>query len=418
MSDSLVLSINPEYKSLVPRPTKEEYEALEKDIVEKGEAYEPIVINSKNVILDGHTRYEICNKHVCFFKTTVREFDSELDEKIYVIESNFYKRHLSIYQKVEVSAVLEGFYSEKAEQRLIEAGKLGRDIQLGVASIEATPADVGKTAEKVAKKIGTSRATYERAKYVRDNAPEEIKEKARKGVNRGGISISKAYKETKKTVNPPPKKETPTLGRKPIKLYHGDILEICNQLEPESIDFIITDPPYGKEHLDLYDKLGESAARVLKKNGSLIAMSGQSYLPETMNRLNKHLTYNWMVAYLTPGGQAVQLWQRKVNTFWKPLLWYVKDEYQGKWLGDVTRSNVNDNDKRFMGWQQSESGMADIIERFTEPEDIILDPFMGSGTTGWVALSLNRQFIGIEIKEEMFKIAHERLGGNKKEGVK
>lgn len=204
--------------------------------------------------------------------------------------------------------------------------------------------------------------------------------------------------------------EIPKLGRKPLELYCGDILEVCNQLEPESIDIIITDPPYGKEYLELYDKLGEAANKVLKKNGSLIAMSGQSYLSEIMNHLNKHLTYNWTVAYLTPGGQSAQLWQRKVNTFWKPLLWYVKGTYQGKWLGDVTRSNINDNDKRFMGWQQSESGMADIIERFTELEQIVLDPFMGSGTTGWVALALNRQFIGIEINEEMFNIASKRLG--------
>ena len=397
------LKVNPEYRKLVPRPTKEEYRALEADMIEKGEATEAIIVNKQDVILDGHTRYEICLKHGLFYRTETREFDSELDEKIYVIEVNLNRRQLGIFQKIELLEPLEKLYSKKAEQK--------KKAGITLPSIEGKVERHGReTVSVMAKKVGTSRPTYERAKYVRDNAPEELKEKVRKGVNKGGISISRAYSDTKKIVDPPKEKEVPILGRKPIKLHHGDFIEVCNQMEPESVDYIITDPPYGKEYVAFYEELGKAAARVLKKNGSLIAMSGQSYLPEIMNSLSNHLTYNWTVAYLTPGGQSTQLWQRKVNTFWKPLLWYVKDEYDGKWIGDVTRSKPNDNDKRFMGWQQSESGMADIIERFTEPEDIILDPFMGSGTTGWAALNLNRQFIGIEIDQNIFETASKRLG--------
>ena len=169
------------------------------------------------------------------------------------------------------------------------------------------------------------------------------------------------------------------------------------EIEAESVDWIITDPPYPAEFLPLYADLSAFAERVLKPGGSLVAMVGQSYLPAVMAQLGEHLTYQWTLAYLTPGGQAVQVWDRKVNTFWKPLLWYVKGEYAGQWVGDVTRSNVNDNDKRFHGWGQSESGMADIIERFTYPGQLILDPFGGGMTTGIVANALGRRFIGIEI---------------------
>jgi site-specific DNA-methyltransferase (adenine-specific) len=173
------------------------------------------------------------------------------------------------------------------------------------------------------------------------------------------------------------------------------------EIEPESVDWIITDPPYPAEFLPLYSDLSAFAERVLKPGGSLVAMVGQSYLPAIMAQLGERLTYQWTLAYLTPGGQAVQLWERKVNTFWKPLLWYVKGEYAGGWVGDVTRSNVNDNDKRFHGWGQSESGMADIVERFTEPGELIVDPFGGGMTTGIVAEALGRRFIGIEIDTDL-----------------
>jgi hypothetical protein len=180
------------------------------------------------------------------------------------------------------------------------------------------------------------------------------------------------------------------------KLILGDIAEACQQIEDDSIDVIITDPPYPKEYLPLYEILAKEAARILKPGGSLIVMVGQSYLPEILSLTTPHIRYHWAVSYLTPGGQSAQIWHRKVNTFWKPLLWFVKGEYSGEWIGDVAKSAVNDNDKRFHNWGQSESGMAEIIERFSMPGQTILDPFLGGGTTAVVALELGRYFIGID----------------------
>lgn len=114
--------------------------------------------------------------------------------------------------------------------------------------------------------------------------------------------------------------------------------------------------------------------------------------------------------YLTPGGKSAQLWERKVNTFWKPILWFVKGSYEGKWVGDVAKSAPNDSEKQFTEWQQSESGITDLIERFTEPDDLIVDPMMGSGTVGVVASRLARRFVGIDIDPKMVEIAKQRMG--------
>jgi len=103
------------------------------------------------------------------------------------------------------------------------------------------------------------------------------------------------------------------------------------------------------------------------------------------------------------------IWPRHVNTFWKPVLWFVKGEYQGSWIGDVLRSDTNDNDKRFHEWGQSESGMADIVERFTRAGDLVLDPFLGGGTTGVVASRLGRNFIGADIDPEAIRSSAGRL---------
>lgn len=210
------------------------------------------------------------------------------------------------------------------------------------------------------------------------------------------------------------KKETlsqvPFINDNSPTLLEGTFEEQTKTMADSSIDVIITDPLYGKQHLDQYEKLGEIANRLLKPNGSLLVMTGQSYLPDVLNLLQKNLTYNWMVAYLTPGGQSAQLWERKVNSFWKPIVWFVKDKYEGNWVGDVVKSAPNDNDKEFSKWQQSESGMTDLVERFTIKNDLILDPLMGTGTTGVAALRLGRRFIGIDSDPEMVKIAKQRMG--------
>ena len=191
----------------------------------------------------------------------------------------------------------------------------------------------------------------------------------------------------------------------------GDFFEVMQSMPAASIDIIITDPPYPEQYIPLYEKLSEAAARVLKPGGSLLAMSGQSYLNQLYPLLDKHLTYHWTISYQTPGGQSPQIWPRKINTFWKPVLWYVNGEYQGDWHGDVIKSDVNDNDKRFHGWGQSESGMARLVESFSEPGQVVLDPFLGGGTTGLIALRLGRKFIGIDLDKSCVETSKDRVFG-------
>jgi site-specific DNA-methyltransferase (adenine-specific) len=191
------------------------------------------------------------------------------------------------------------------------------------------------------------------------------------------------------------------------QLFSGDLREQMTRLDANSIDAIITDPPYPAEYLPLYGALAQEAARVLKPGASLLVMCGQSYLPQIMSLMETCLTYHWTLAYMTPGGQSPQIWPRKVNTFWKPILWYVKGDYAGDWHGDVIKSERNEKDAHH--WQQSISGMSEMVHKFTLPDQLILDPFCGSGTTGVACVTQARRFIGIDIDESALQSARERL---------
>ena len=108
------------------------------------------------------------------------------------------------------------------------------------------------------------------------------------------------------------------------RLLHCDLADAA--LDSESVDAIITDPPYPKEFLSVYGSLAKLAGRCLRPGGVLFG-DGRSILSARGVRdalRSDDLTYHWALAYLTPGGQSPQIWPRKVNTFWKPVLWFVK----------------------------------------------------------------------------------------------
>jgi len=204
-------------------------------------------------------------------------------------------------------------------------------------------------------------------------------------------------------------------GDQTCQIIHGDLADA--PVADSSVDCIITDPPYPEEFLAEYRKLSAFAARVLKPGGSCLAMAGHSYLPEVVAAMAQDLTYHWTVAYLTPGGQSVQVWPRHVNVSWKPLFWFVKGAYDGAWVGDVIKSDVNDNDKRFHEWGQSESGFSRIVERFSRPDDLVVDPFVGGGTTAIAALTHGRRFIGIDRDATAVKETRLRIARMKREAV-
>lgn len=186
-------------------------------------------------------------------------------------------------------------------------------------------------------------------------------------------------------------------------VYHGDI---ATWKAPRQYDFIITDPPYPKEYLPLWETLAERANEWLKEGGLLIAMSGQSYLDEIYSMMSKHIDYYWTASYLTPGASA-SLRQKNVNTQWKPLLIYSKGKYTGKIFTDVFVSGENDKDNH--KWGQSVSGMYDIVSKICLEGQYILDPFCGAGTTGLAALKHGCFFDGLELDIENVNISKGRL---------
>ncbi len=179
-------------------------------------------------------------------------------------------------------------------------------------------------------------------------------------------------------------------------------------IEDESVDAIITDPPYPEEFLPLFTDLSRAAARILKPGGSAFVMSGQTFLPEVIARLGEALTYHWQFSYRMPGPQCA-VHAAKVNNVWKPVFWFSKGEPTLEWVQDEFESGAREKDDHH--WRQSESGMTDLVERLTRPNDLVCDPFLGGGTTAVVCRALSRRFVGSDIDAAAVNTSMVRLFG-------
>jgi len=120
-----------------------------------------------------------------------------------------------------------------------------------------------------------------------------------------------------------------------IVLRHGDFRVLSSSIPGESIDLILTDPPFPKEYLPLYDDLGREAERLLKPGGLLVTLAGQMFLPDVMEMLGHNLQWMWIGSLLHKGGNA-GIFKYKIHAGWKPILFYSKGPpIEREWKEDV-----------------------------------------------------------------------------------
>jgi len=391
----------------------------------------PITLKPDGTINTGRHRLEAC-KLLGWDEIPFRYTDTEDARLLELaeIDENLIRENLSVLERSDHLARRKEIYEElhpetKAggDRRSMSAKSKGNDFHLIPSFSDDTASKIGVTPRTIRQEVQISKRIDPEVKETIRNTPvadsktdlirlSKISDKtqqnkvAEKIVSGQSRNVKDAIKQVTKETH---EEKVTRIKQLPpnVTLFQGDFRFIG--LESESVDVILTDPPYAKAYLELYNDLAIKAVDVLKPGGTLAVMVGQNYLPDIFKLMDvPGLSYRWTVAYLTPGGQSPQIWPKKINTFWKPVLLYTKDpEDEMRWIGDVSRSGGNDKDHH--KWGQSVSGMIDLIDRLSNPGDLVLDPFMGAGTTGIAAIERGRKFIGIDLSEEAVTEARHRM---------
>jgi methylase of polypeptide subunit release factors len=173
------------------------------------------------------------------------------------------------------------------------------------------------------------------------------------------------------------------------------------------VDLILTDPQYGKKFLPVWSDLATFAVRALKPGGFLVAYSGQTHLPEVLQALTTQLQYVWMVAQLGRGSRTA-VHAVRVHSAWKPVLVFCKPPRAAtSWFPDVL--DGRGPEKTLHRWQQAEYEAERLVENFSPPDSLVVDPYFGSGTVAVAAARLGRDFVGSDIDPHALRLASKRL---------
>lgn len=183
------IHIDSEFASLIPSQSDDENSALEQSLLSEGCRDALVVWKGHDILLDGHNRYAICQRHNLPFKILEREFETREDVIIWICQNQLARRNITTYTRGKLALRMKDVYAVQAKAKQSEAGK----TKLRQNSDEAK-----RTDEAVAKEADTSRDTIRKVENVETNAPEEVKQQAASGeisVNRAD-KITKALKKT------------------------------------------------------------------------------------------------------------------------------------------------------------------------------------------------------------------------------
>ena len=237
------------------------------------------------------------------------------------------------------------------------------------------------------------------------------------------------------------------------KLYLGDCLELMKGIPDGSVDMVLTDPPYGTtackwDSIIPFEPMWEQLKRVTKKNGAIVMTASQPFTSALVMSNVKMFKYCWVWKSNRAANFAQAPYMALKNCEDVCVFSYagiasnskIRMTYNPQGLSEVDKTvagkKANEhrpNRKDQKPYKQTKTGypnqmlefpkdsspihptqkpvalMEYLIKTYTNEGETVLDFTMGSGTTGVACKNLNRDFIGIELDEEYFKIAEERI---------
>jgi len=214
-------------------------------------------------------------------------------------------------------------------------------------------------------------------------------------------------------------------------IYNEDCLEGLKRLPDNSVDLVLTDPPYNASNSNIkckkksYNSINEKwdknfkinnfsleFYRILKKSSSLLIFCShhtiKDFLIEFDTKFRLQQIIHWEKSNAFPGLAKVYTYSIQY------CLWYIKNnpyKFNKKYAKkDIIKIPICCGHERLNHPAQKPINLfSKLLKVHSNENDVILDPFMGSGTTAIACLELNRKYIGFEIDEEYYKLAQERI---------
>ena len=183
----------PEMEELLPSLSAEQFSALESDILENG-CYAPVIVNEDMVIIDGHNRFRICEKHGLPFRMLVFSFADLLEAKQWALDTQKGRRNLEKWELGKIALKLKPEIEARAKANMSAGG--GNQKSEGAKSGLATlpnPISAVETRKELADAVGLGERTMGKVMQIDEHAPAAVKE----ALDSGDLSINQDYNITR-----------------------------------------------------------------------------------------------------------------------------------------------------------------------------------------------------------------------------
>ncbi len=389
--------------------TPGKYASLLRSIQAQGQVQVPIVKDSEGNILDGHHR-QLAHQQLKIkepLKVQTLGAMSEVEKRHYALSVNLVRRQVSRKQRREIIAAELRRTPDLSNSALAHVCGTTKKTVLSVREELIAKGEIRRF-DRLRRKNG---GTYPVPQIITSdtqsaNRAQKALERLGKDAPRKPMSVQNAeWNVRKKNRTERALAPAPRCLPDEIDIRHSDFRHL--DLAKNSVDLVLTDPPYAQDALPLWTDMAKIAPRILKPGGLLIAYSGVAHLPEVYRLLSDHLNYVWTISISLGTGRTF-IRRTRGRSGWRPALVYCNGEYDPK-RGFVDTCFGAKQEKDLHDWQQPLSESRRLIETFSEPGNLILDPFGGSFTTAVAAHELGRRFIGCDVEEQNVLLGKHRL---------
>ena len=183
----------PEMAQLLPPLTGEQLAALEADLLANG-CYSPIIVNEDMVIVDGHHRHELCEKHGLAYKMAVFSFADMLEAKQWALDTQKGRRNLDKWELGKIALKLKPDVEARAKENMIAGGgdQKSEEAKSGLATLP-NPISAVNTRKELAEAVGLGERTMGKVMQIDEHAPAPIRE----ALDSGDLSINQGYNLTR-----------------------------------------------------------------------------------------------------------------------------------------------------------------------------------------------------------------------------
>ena len=211
-------------------------------------------------------------------------------------------------------------------------------------------------------------------------------------------------------------------------IKQGDCLQLMKDVPCGSVDMILTDPPYGIRYrsnmrikTDRFDPLENDDndarllaysefARILKSDSVAIVFASWKNVAVDIQELQKYFDIKNVIVWFKGGGGIGDLKHTLSTDYELAIVCHKgKCRLRGKREGSVWSCRKVNPRRMLHATQKPIDLLVRMIEKYTDRNAVVFDPFMGSGSTCVAAVNSGRHYIGFEIDEKYFKIAQKRL---------